>query len=139
MSNGNWSSAPLEVYEAYQESILAGSEDWKQFISETVKFSSPLLELAGKKSFIKFHELRFKALQKKVLEKIAVCDNYVITVSAITFKAPNQQIFKVKATEWYTIHNGQIEGLESFGDTSILKNNPINIFSYLKKSPQLDD
>lgn len=139
MSNDNWNNTSLEVYEAYQESILAGSEDWKQFISETIKFSSPLVELTGKKAFVKLHELRFKALEKKVLEKIAVCDNYVITVSAITFKAPNQAVYQVKATEWYTIHNGQIEVLESFGDTSLLKNNPINIFSYLKKSPQLDD
>lgn len=131
MSNHHVNSAPLDVYESYQNSVTEGKEDWKQWISENIVFSSPLIKLTGKKAFINFHEIRYKALIKRQLERIATCDDYVVTVSSITFRKPNQETFTVKATEWYTIQNGKIKSLESFGDASGLQDKPINIFSHL--------
>lgn len=112
----------VEVYKAFQRSGIAGTEDWKALISDDIVFSGPMVRLKGKANFIKFYEIRFKALEKRQLDKIAVCDDYVVTTAFITFRSqPTGAPVTSKALEWWTIRDGKITALESFGDTHDLK------------------
>lgn len=111
--------SPTEVYEAFQESMLSGTDSWKKLVGAQASFSTPLMgQVDGKAAFIEAHEAWFDTIEKQVLHKMIECEDAVIAQLSITVEAKNNQSITLEVAEWYTIREGKIRGVELFMDTA---------------------
>lgn len=114
-------SSPLEVYHAFQESMLSDTEDWKALLGKHPIFKGPSIHVEGRKDFIEKQETWFESIEKQETHKIATCDDLVIAHLSITIKTKHQKSITLNVVEWYEIPNNKIESVSIFMDTTPLK------------------
>ncbi len=128
----NSSQTPKKVYDAFRESMLADTDDWKDLVGENPTIVGPLVRTEGRENFIRIHEAWFESVEKNVVHAIVEQGDLVITQIATTFESVNKQSLTLDLCEWYTIKNGKIEGLVVYFDASVLKSADANRYSMYK-------
>lgn len=113
--------SPIEVYDAFQESMLAGTDDWKEWVGVKPTFKGPSIDIEGRKAFIEMNEAWFEAIERQVVQKVATCEDLVIAHLSITLTTKADKAITLEAVEWYSIPSGKIESITIYMDTAPLK------------------
>ena len=112
------SNQPKQVFEAFRESMLANTDNWKNLISENVSLIGPLAQVKGKEKFIEINEPFFASIRGSEIYQILENGNYIITQISTNVEVPSGKIITLNVCEWYEIKENKIDSLKVYFDTA---------------------
>lgn len=106
----------LEVFQAFGQGMMSGTGEWKNFISDSIKFEGPVDQVQGKEAFVKLNESFMPAIRGNKLHQAIEKDDWVITQIEIQVAAQSGKTITLDMTEWYEIKTGKIQSLKVYYD-----------------------
>lgn len=110
--------SPIEVFEAFRESMLAKTDTWMDLLAENVSLIGPLAQVEGKTLFIEVNKPFFASITDSTLYKVVETKDYILTQISTTVAVPSGETLTLEVSEWYEIKNGLIQSLRVYFDTA---------------------
>lgn len=118
MSDHN--TSPKAIHDAFRDSLLQHTDDWKTLVAEEITIKSPLVRLTGKSKFIKLYESFYKNVESNTVRKLVEHQDLIITQVSTAFKMSTKEPITMHINQWYTIREGQIQAVVIYFDASEL-------------------
>ena len=106
----------MQVFHAFGEGMMSGTDSWKKVISDTIAFNGPAAQVSGFDAFVQLNE-GFKAMVRgNRLKKAVEVDGYVVTQVEIDVAMPSGKTITLDMNEWYEIKQGKIQSIKVYYD-----------------------
>lgn len=113
---------PMEVFQAFGQGLMSGTDSWKEVVSENIIFTGPVDQTEGLDAFAKLNEQFMPMMKGNEMKQVVSTDNFVITQVLMEIEMPNGKEMKLDMTEWYEISNGKIQSLKVYYDAEEFRN-----------------
>lgn len=107
---------PMEVFEAFGQGMMSGTDSWKEVIAKDISFTGPVDQVKGIEAFAQLNE-NFMPMMKGMEMKQAVeAANFVITQVELEVSMPSGKVIKLDMSEWYEINDDKIQSIKIYYD-----------------------
>ena len=108
--------SPMQVVQGFGAGMASGTDSWKQFIAENIKFNGPAAQVSGIQAFIELNEGFMSMVRGNRMNKAVEVDNYVITQIEIDVAMPSGKTITLDMSEWYETKDGKIQSIKVYYD-----------------------
>ncbi len=108
--------SPLEVFRAFGEGMMSGTDDWKAVLSDDIQFTGPVDQVKGLAAFSKLNEGFMPMIRGNQMKQVQEAGNYVITQIVMEVAMPSGTTIELDMCEWYEIKNGKIHSIKVYYD-----------------------
>ena len=113
----------MEVYSAYGQGMMSGTDSWKEVLGEDVTFNGPAAQAEGKEAFIKVTEEFMKMIRDARAKNALEAGDFVITQVEIDVAMPSGNTITLDMCEWYEIRDEKIQSVKVYYDAEEYKKN----------------
>ena len=106
----------LEVFQAFGQGLMSGTDSWKEVVAENVTFTGPVDQVKGLEAFAKLNEGFMPMIRGNEMKQVVVSGNFVITQMLMDIAMPSEKIIKLDMSEWYEIKDGKIQSVKIYYD-----------------------
>jgi len=111
----------LEVFQSFGQGMMSGTNSWKDFIADDIKFIGPVDQVYGKEAFVNLNESFMPAVKGNTLKQMVEKDNWVITQAEMQVATPSGKVITLDMSEWYEIEAGKIQSIKIFYDAEAFR------------------
>lgn len=105
-----------EVVNAYYDALEKRCNDWRDFVTDDVKFEGPIQKASGKKEFVALNEQFLQCLREtRVVKRFAEGDN-VCSICESVITTPAGKPITVSYAEWARVTKNRISEFRIFYD-----------------------
>ncbi len=108
--------SPMEVFEAFGQGLMSGTDSWKEVIAEDVLFTGPVDQVKGLQAFVELNESFMPMIRGNEMKQAVESGNFVITQLVMDVAMPSGNTIKLDMSEWYEIKDGKIQDLKVYYD-----------------------
>jgi len=108
--------SPMEVFQAFGQGLMSGTDSWKEVVAENVTFIGPVDQTKGLEAFAKLNEQFMPMMKGNKMKQVVESEGFVITQIIMDIKTPSGKEMKLDMTEWYEINNGKIQSIKVYYD-----------------------
>lgn len=107
---------PMQVFQAFGEGMMSGTDSWKEVISDDITFNGPAAQVSGLNAFVHLNE-GFKSMVRgnRMIKAVAV-EDYVVTQVEIDVAMPSGKTITLDMNEWYEIKDEKIHSIKVYYD-----------------------
>lgn len=106
----------MEVFQAFGQEMESGTDSWKDYIAEDIKFVGPVDQVNGKEAFIKLNESFMPTIRGNNLKQIVENGNWVIVQMEMQVAMKSGKTILLDMCEWYKIKEGVIQSIKIYYD-----------------------
>ncbi|NMH89077.1 nuclear transport factor 2 family protein [Flavivirga algicola] len=107
---------PMEVFQAFGQGLMSGTDVWKDVVSQDVTFTGPVDQVNGLEAFAKLNEGFMPMMRGMEMQKAVESGNFVITQVIIKVAMPSGKTIELDMNEWYEIVDGKIQDIKIYYD-----------------------
>jgi len=115
-TNKKMEKSAMEVFQAFGQGMMSGTDSWKKYIADDIKFVGPVDQVNGKEAFIKLNESFMPAIRGNNMKQAVESGNYVITQLEMQVAMESGKTITLDMCEWYEIKDGQIQSMKIYYD-----------------------
>ena len=108
--------SPMEVFQAFGQGMMSGTDSWKKVIAENVSFIGPVDQVYGLEAFATLNENFMPMIRGNEMKKVVETGNFVITQTEMDIAMPSGKTIKLDMNEWYEIEDGKIQSIKVYYD-----------------------
>ncbi|MEE9407771.1 MAG: nuclear transport factor 2 family protein [Polaribacter sp.] len=108
--------SPMEVFQAFGEGMMSGTDSWKEVIAKDIVFTGPVDQVKGLEAFAKLNKGFMPMIRGNEMKQAVEAGNFVITQMEMDIAMPSGKSIKLDMTEWYEIKDGKIQSLKVYYD-----------------------
>jgi len=108
--------SPMEVFQAFGQGLMSGTDSWKNVVAENIIFTGPVDQVKGLEAFTKLNEGFMPMIRSNEMKQAVESGNFVITQMLMDIEMPSGKIVKLDMSEWYEIQNGKIQSIKIYYD-----------------------
>ncbi len=108
--------SPMEVFQAFGEGLMSGTDSWKEVVEEEIVFTGPVDQTKGLEAFANLNATFMPMMRGNEMIRVVQADNYVITQVIIKIEMPSGKKMDLDMTEWYEVKNGKIQSIKVYYD-----------------------
>jgi ketosteroid isomerase-like protein len=116
MEKSPMEKSPMEVFQAFGQGMMSGTDSWKEVISEDIVFSGPVDQVKGLEAFAKLNESFMPMIKGNAMKQAVEAGDFVITQMEMDVAMPSGKTIKLDMSEWYEVKNGKIESVKIYYD-----------------------
>lgn len=106
----------MEVFQAFGQGMMSGTDSWKEYIADDIKFVGPVDQVNGKDAFIKLNESFMPAIRGNNMKQAIESGNWVITQLEMQVAMESGKTITLDMCEWYEIKDGKIQSMKIYYD-----------------------
>ncbi|WP_117884156.1 nuclear transport factor 2 family protein [Aureibaculum luteum] len=107
---------PMEVYQAFGQGLISGTDSWKEAVAKNVMFKGPVDEVKGLEAFAKLNESFMPMIIGNEMKQVLEAGNFVITQVIMDIAMPSGKTVQLDMSEWYEIKDGKIQSIKIYYD-----------------------
>lgn len=107
---------PMEVFEAFGQGMISGTDSWKEVIAEDISFTGPVDQVNGIEAFAQLNENFMPMMKGMELKQAVEVANFVITQVELEVSMPSGKVIKLDMSEWYEINDNKIQSIKIYYD-----------------------
>ena len=107
---------PMQVFQAFGEGMMSGTDSWKDVLSDDITFNGPAAQVNGLEDFIGLNEGFMSMVRGNRMKKAVEVEDYVVTQVEIDVAMPSGKTITLDMNEWYEIKNGKIKSIKVYYD-----------------------
>lgn len=115
-NNKTMNKTTLEVFQSFGEGMMSGTDIWKDYLADDIRFIGPVDQVEGKEAFIALNESFMPMMRGSNLHQVIEKDNWVITQVEFQVAMPSGNTITLDMAEWYEIKDGKIQSIKVFYD-----------------------
>ena len=115
-TNKKMEKSAMEVFQAFGQGMMSGTDSWKEHIADDMKFIGPVDQVNGKDAFAKLNESFMPTIRGNTMKQIAESGNFVITQVEMQVAMESGKTITLDMTEWYEIKDGKIQSIKVYYD-----------------------
>jgi len=108
--------SPMEVFQAFGQGLMSGTDSWKEVVAENVVFTGPVDQVEGLEAFSKLNESFMPMIRGNEMKQVVESGNFVITQLLMDIAMPSGKVVKLDMSEWYEIRDGEIQSIKIYYD-----------------------
>lgn len=108
--------SPMEVFQAFGQGMMSGTDSWKDVISENIIFTGPVDQVKGLEAFVKLNENFMPMIRGSEVRQAVEAGNFVITQIEMDVAMPSGKTIKLDMSEWYEIKDDKIQSIKVYYD-----------------------
>jgi len=108
--------SPMQVFHAFGEGMMSGTDSWKKVISNDITFNGPAAQVNGFDAFVQLNEGFKSMVRANRLKKAVEVDDYVVTQVEIEVAMPSGKTITLDMNEWYEVKQGKIQSIKVYYD-----------------------
>ncbi len=108
--------SPMEVFQAFGQGMMSGTDSWKEVISGDIIFTGPVDQVKGLEAFAKLNENFMPMIRGNEMKQAVETGNFVITQMEMDVSMPSGKIIKLDMSEWYEIKDDKIQSIKVYYD-----------------------
>ncbi|WP_298487671.1 nuclear transport factor 2 family protein [uncultured Maribacter sp.] len=120
-NNKKMEKTAMEVFEVFGQGMMSGTDSWKDYIANDIKFIGPVDQVNGKNAFIKLNESFMPAIRGNKMKQVVESGNYVITQIEMQVAMESGKTITLDMCEWYEIKDGKIQSMRIYYDAEEFK------------------
>ncbi len=113
--------SPMEVFQAFGQGLMSGTDAWKEVLAEQVTFTGPVDQVQGKAAFIQLNERFMPMIRGNEMKQAQAAGNFVITQLEMDVEMPSGKTIKLDMSEWYEIKDNQIQSIKVYYDAEAFR------------------
>ena len=106
----------MEVYQAFGQGMMSGTDSWKAFIAEDISFTGPVDKVKGKADFIALNEAFMPTIRGNSVIKEVESGDWVITQLEMKITMNSGKTITLDMCEWYEIRDEKIQSMKIYYD-----------------------
>ena len=106
----------MEVFQAFGQGMMSGTDSWKEVISQDIVFTGPVDQVNGLEAFGKLNESFMPMIRGNEMKQAMETGNFVITQLEMDVAMPSGKTIKLEMSEWYEIEDGKIKSIKVYYD-----------------------
>jgi len=106
----------MEVYQAFGQGLMSGTDSWKEIVAENVSFTGPVDQVNGLEAFAKLNEAFMPMIRGNEMKQVVEAGNFVITQIEMDVAMPSGKTIKLDMSEWYEIKDDKILSIKVYYD-----------------------
>jgi len=108
--------SPMEVFQAFCEGMMSGTDAWKEVVAENIVFTGPVAQVNGLAAFTELNEGFLPMVRGNKLNQAVESGDFVITQSLFDIATPSGKVIQLDMSEWYEIKDGKIQSIKIYYD-----------------------
>ena len=108
--------SPMEVFQAFGQGLMSGTDSWKEVVAKNVRFTGPVDQVDGLEAFAKLNEDFMPMIRGNQMKQVLESGNFVITQVTMDIAMPSGKTIQLDMSEWYEINNGKIKSIKIYYD-----------------------
>lgn len=108
--------SPMEVFQAFGEGLMSGTDSWKDVVAENVMFKGPVDQVEGIEAFAKLNEGFIPMIKGNQISQVLESGNFIITQVLMDIATPSGKTIQLDISEWYEIKEGKINNIKIYYD-----------------------
>ncbi|MBL4594127.1 MAG: nuclear transport factor 2 family protein [Flavobacteriales bacterium] len=108
--------SPMEVFQAFGEGMMSGTDSWKEVIADNIVFTGPVDQVNGLEAFAKLNEGFMPMIRGNEMKQAVEAGSFVITQIEMDVAMPSGKTIKLDMSEWYEIKAGKIQSIKVYYD-----------------------
>ena len=108
--------APMQVFQAFGESMMSGTDSWKDVIADDITFTGPAAQVSGIEAFIKLNEGFVSMVRGNRMKKAVEVEDFIVTQVEIDVAMPSGKTITLDMNEWYEVKDGKIQSIKVYYD-----------------------
>src|SRR5258705_13997257 len=106
--------SPMEVFQAFGQGLMSGTDSWKDAVAENVVFTGPVDQVKGLAAFAKLNADFMPMVRGNEMKQVVEAGNFVITQTTFDVAMPTGKVIKLDMSEWYEIKDNKIQSIKVF-------------------------
>ena len=106
----------MEVFQAFGQGLMSGTDSWKEVVAENVVFTGPVDQVKGLEAFAKLNESFMPMIRGSEVIRTIDTGEFVITQIEMDVAMPSGKTIKLDMSEWYDISHGKIQSIKVYYD-----------------------
>lgn len=115
-TNKKMEKSALEVFQAFGQGMMSGTDVWQDYIADDIKFIGPVDQVNGKKAFVELNKAFMPAIRGNQMKQAVESGNFVITQIEMQVAMQSGKTITLNMSEWYEIKDGKIQSLKVYYD-----------------------
>lgn len=108
--------SPMQVFHAFEEGMMSGTDSWKAVIAEDITFQGPAAQVSGFDAFVELNEGFKSMVRGNRVKRAAEAQEFVITQVEIDVAMPSGKTITLDMNEWYEVKDGKIKSIKVYYD-----------------------
>lgn len=108
--------SPMEVFQAFGQGLMSGTDSWKDTVAKNVTFTGPVDQVKGLEDFAKLNENFMPMIRGNEMKQVLEAGNFVITQVLMDLAMPSGKTIQLDINEWYEIKDGKIQNIKIYYD-----------------------
>ena len=108
--------SPMEVFQAFGQGLMSGTDSWKSVVTENIVFTGPADQVTGLDAFSELNENFMPMIRGNEMKQAVEAGNFVITQSVMDVAMPSGKVIQLDMTEWYEIKDNKIQNIKVYYD-----------------------
>ncbi|MEO1054349.1 MAG: nuclear transport factor 2 family protein [Bacteroidota bacterium] len=106
----------MQVFQAFGEGIMSGTNAWQEVVSNDVIFTGPVDQVKGIKAFADLNARFFPLVRGVEMKQVVEVGNFVITQVEMQVATQAGGVIALDLSEWYEINDGKIQSIKVYYD-----------------------
>jgi len=111
----------MEVFQAFGQGLMSGTDAWKSSVSDHVIFTGPVDQVKGIEAFSKLNEGFMPMIRGNEIKQIVETGDFVITQMLMEVAMPSGKTITLDMNEWYEIKNEKIQTIKIYYDAEAFR------------------
>lgn len=111
----------MEVFQAFGQGLMSGTDAWKQVVAENVNFIGPVDQVSGLDAFAKLNENFMPMIRGNEMKQIVEAGKFIITQVTMDLVMPSGKTITLDMSEWYEIIDGKIQTIKIYYDAEAFR------------------
>jgi hypothetical protein len=107
---------PMQVFQAFGEGLMSGTDSWKSVIADDIIFSGPVDQVKGLEAFTKLNEGFLPMVRSNRMKNMVEAGDFVITQVEMDVQMPSGKTISLDMNEWYEIKEDKIQSIKVYYD-----------------------
>ncbi len=107
---------PMEIFQAFGQGMMSGTDSWKEVISDDITFNGPAAQVSGFEDFVELNEGFMSMVRGNRMIKALEVQDFVVTQVEIDVAMPSGKTITLDMNEWYEIRDGKIQSIKVYYD-----------------------
>ena len=107
---------PIEVYQAFGQAQMSGTDAWKQFVTDDVTFTGPAAQASGLAEFTDLMAGFLPMVRGAEVHQVLESGDYVLTQISMDVAMPTGSTIRLDMSEWVKVENDKIKSFKVYYD-----------------------
>jgi len=113
--------SPMEVFQAFGQGLMSGTDSWKDVVANNVTFKGPIDQVNTLEAFASLNEKFMPMMKNNQVKQVLEAGNFVITQVIWDLAMPSGNTVQLDMTEWYEIKDEKIQNIKVYYDAEELR------------------